>query len=319
MSRKYFSKACFAFLFVMCLISTANALVFSDGTFKNEDWRLDVMQLGTGGDGSSTATASQQLSGGNPGEYRQIINTLNSGGGVIGYHFYKNSVYNPSVQGEITSIDFSYDHKMFLGFGEGQSTSFAILQGGVYFMCAPGTWANQAAWETLSATGLTAESFGTLGDPAIHPDFSTSGGPILFGFHTANGGYNYSITVGIDNWSVKLNTIPIIAANIDIKPKKINLKNNKDTITVAILSTADFNAPNVVDQTSLTFGRTGDEKSLCSVTKPKDVNHDGILDMVCMFYTVLTGFEAGDLKGVLKGNTVNGSPILGSDSVRVID
>jgi len=109
---------------------------------------------------------------------------------------------------------------------------------------------------------------------------------------------------------------------IDIKPgsfpNSINL-NTRGTIPVAILSAADFDAPNKVDKTSLTFGRTGDERSLAFCTKgTEDVNRDGHLDQVCHFYTRVTGFQPGDITGVLKGQTVEGVIIIGTDSVRIV-
>lgn len=109
---------------------------------------------------------------------------------------------------------------------------------------------------------------------------------------------------------------------IDIKPRSdpnsINT-NSKGTIPVAILSTGDFDAPNQVDKTSLTFGRTGDEQSLAKCTKgAEDVNNDGLLDLVCHFKTRGAGFQMGDTEGILKGETVDGRTIEGSDSVRIV-
>ena len=115
---------------------------------------------------------------------------------------------------------------------------------------------------------------------------------------------------------------PLRQVAIDIKPgsnpNSIKL-GSKGTIPVAILSTADFDAPAEVDRTSLTFGRTGDEASLafCGTTL-KDVNGDGRLDLVCHFKTQLTGFQGGDTEGILKGETVGGTAIEGRDAVRVV-
>jgi hypothetical protein len=110
--------------------------------------------------------------------------------------------------------------------------------------------------------------------------------------------------------------------NIDIKPgSQSNPINPKSIgkIPVAILSTADFNAPSEVDKSSLTFGRTGDELSLVSCNKRgEDVNGDGLLDLVCHFKTRLTGFQIGDIEGILKGLTLEGLSIEGRDSVRIL-
>ena len=115
---------------------------------------------------------------------------------------------------------------------------------------------------------------------------------------------------------------PVVEVTIDIKPgsdpNSINPK-SKGKIPVAILSTLDFDAPSEVDQDSLTFGPTGDEDSLafCSPS-PEDVNDDGYYDLVCHFYTQSAEFKCGDEWGYLKGQTVDGVLIEGSDSVRIV-
>jgi hypothetical protein len=107
---------------------------------------------------------------------------------------------------------------------------------------------------------------------------------------------------------------------IDIMPgsdvNPVNAK-RKGVIPVAILSTAEFNAPTDVDQGSLTFGRTGDEASLRHCGGPEDVNNDGIPDLVCHFEAPIAGLLPGDTMGYLKGATTGGVPIEGSDGVKV--
>jgi hypothetical protein len=116
--------------------------------------------------------------------------------------------------------------------------------------------------------------------------------------------------------------IPEIEVTIDIKPgsfpNSINHK-SKGKIPVAILSTADFDAPGDVDWDSLTFGPTGDEVSLafCSPS-PEDVDDDGLYDLVCHFFTQSAGFACGDEMGYLKGQTLDDVPMEGSDSVRIV-
>jgi hypothetical protein len=110
--------------------------------------------------------------------------------------------------------------------------------------------------------------------------------------------------------------------NIDIKPgsspSPIRLS-SPGKIPVAILSTPVFDAPSRVDRTSLTFGRTGYEKSLASCsTNPIDVNADGLLDQVCNFKTPLTRFQIDDTEGILRGKTVDGFTIEGRDSVKIV-
>lgn len=113
-----------------------------------------------------------------------------------------------------------------------------------------------------------------------------------------------------------------VSVTIDIKPgsfpNSINPK-SRVKIPVAILSSTSFNAVTQVDQGTLTFGRTGDEPSLafCN-TSPEDVNGDGLLDLVCHFHTPTANFQSGDTQGILKGQTVGGTPITGTDSVRIV-
>lgn len=114
----------------------------------------------------------------------------------------------------------------------------------------------------------------------------------------------------------------VIEVDIDIKPgsypNSINLK-SRGVIPVAILSTPFFDATSEVDTASLTFGATGDEESLAFCNpSAEDVNGDGLLDQVCHFRTQDTGFECGDTQGILRGQTVDGVPLQGSDSVRIV-
>jgi hypothetical protein len=75
----------------------------------------------------------------------------------------------------------------------------------------------------------------------------------------------------------------------------------------------------VVDRSSLTFGRTGDEQSLVSCDpRATDVNRDRLPDLVCTFDAQRTGFTITDTAGILKGRTKEGQPIVGQDSIRIV-
>lgn len=114
----------------------------------------------------------------------------------------------------------------------------------------------------------------------------------------------------------------LLTVNIDIKPgdseNPINPR-SKGKIPVAILSSADFDAPAELDPSTLTFGRTGDEASLAFCDPVgKDVNGDLLPDEVCHFYTLQTGFQPGDTQGILKGRTVENIAIEGHDAVEIV-
>jgi hypothetical protein len=101
------------------------------------------------------------------------------------------------------------------------------------------------------------------------------------------------------------------------KIPEINEKSHAK-IRVAVLSTKTFSAPGTVDMTSLTFGHSGGEKSLAFCdTHREDVNHDKLPDLVCHFDTDKTNFKKGDTMGILKGKLLDGTPIHGSESIRI--
>lgn len=98
----------------------------------------------------------------------------------------------------------------------------------------------------------------------------------------------------------------------------------KDPIPVAILSAPGFNAVEMIDEKSLTFGATGDEKSLVRCKKKgKDVrvdkSRDGLKDLVCYFRPDLAGFQVGDVQAFLKGNLVGGGKIEGSAALKTFE
>jgi hypothetical protein len=76
----------------------------------------------------------------------------------------------------------------------------------------------------------------------------------------------------------------------------------------------------MLDQATLTFGRTGDEQSFIRCEKiAKDVNSDGFLDLTCRFKINNTGFQVGDSVGILRFLDINGVPYEGRDSIIIID
>jgi TolB protein len=110
--------------------------------------------------------------------------------------------------------------------------------------------------------------------------------------------------------------------SIDIRPgsnqNNVNPKSHGN-MEIAILSTKDFDAFKNVIQSSITFGHKGSEISLNSCSKAsKDVNGDGIPDLVCRFNIELARFSVDDAKGVLRFLSQDGRPFAGSDTIRVV-
>lgn len=135
-------------------------------------------------------------------------------------------------------------------------------------------------------------------------------------------GYGYAAWTASQTTQGVINAAPeAISVAIDIKPRgdpnSIN-PNSGGKIPVAILSAANFDAPSQIDRASLTFGPTGNEESLVSCSsKSKDFNRDRLLDLICHFDAVQAGFQCGDTDGILRGQTEDGVPIEGSDTVRI--
>jgi probable HAF family extracellular repeat protein len=113
---------------------------------------------------------------------------------------------------------------------------------------------------------------------------------------------------------------PILEVSVNIRPggdfNRVNPR-NRGMIPVAILSTKDFHAPNMLKLNTLTFGAKGDEKSLAFCSS-KDVNKDGYRDLLCFFNTGTTGFRCGNTEGILRGKTVDGMIVEGRDSVKIV-
>ncbi len=188
-------------------------VVFSDSEFDNADWELTVLMDGPGG----TITATQVISGGNPGAYRNVTHVLNAPEGgqrsrVVGLHLPIGASYNPQLEGPIASIDYSQDAIGIEITGAGMRTNPLILQNGNAYL-APGPLVTQPVWTTVSLSGLTEVDFALLRpdlgvDNSVHPDFSESGAPLRLGFASSNStgssGSGFTMVAGIDNWSISI-------------------------------------------------------------------------------------------------------------------
>lgn len=203
-------RAAAGFLVLIATTCPAHAdVTFSDTEFTPANWGFESVVLGPGG----TSTPSQ-VAGGNPGQARQVVNSINAGGGasVFGLSRYGTTTptrYEPATQGAITSIDWSIDSKWLSGFGgQGQSISLGAKQGLVVYYADYDITGSSGAWTTHGAVNLLASSFQplTAGAPI---DFSATGAPIRFGFLVGNSGdFAYTNTVVYDNFSITIHNVP---------------------------------------------------------------------------------------------------------------
>jgi hypothetical protein len=130
---------------------------------------------------------------------------------------------------------------------------------------------------------------------------------------------------GIGNATSASFAVTRVPVTIDVTPgdtrHTVQLKSKQ--LTVAIYSTATFDAPTRIVKNSLTFGRMGTEASLqldkgvpsCSTP---DVNRDGRKDLQCNFVTNLTGLRPTDTQVILRALTPDGVYLEGRGPVRVV-
>lgn len=160
---------------------------------------------------------------------------------------------------------------------------------------------------TVTATNTIGPLGGQIGGPGpIGVTYSYAETPVPA---TQTGSYYGQITI----------TSPVVTQVIHIRPMNSINWNSKGKIPVAILSGGGFDAPGLVDRETLTFGRTGDEKSLAFCNEgSEDVNGDGLPDMICHFKTHIAGFQSDDKAGTLNGKTKEGVPFTATDPVRIV-
>lgn len=185
---------------------------FFDGDFNLADWQSTRYYWGNGG----SITLSQVASGGNPGKFLEIDHYVQPAGAdpsvVYGLHIPNGAAYTPSVQGEITAVDFSVNYKNLQTTAAGIGFALALRQDGNIYQVFQSLSGTIPGWQGDAGFGLQASSFGLMTpisysfivDFAHNPDFSASGSPIEFGLATWRASPSTMVieNVGFDNWSV---------------------------------------------------------------------------------------------------------------------
>lgn len=190
---------------------SAGQVIFLDETFDDADWTAEKID-DTSPDQNGIFDAEQVATGGDPGAYRRVTLSFPEGNLVVA-HFHDDWVYAPTVLGNIESIDHSYSLRRE---SSPQSIRYRLVleQDGVYYSSVAGDVVSSTDWVAFATTTQTAGDF--TSDPlargassGLVPNFSSSGSPIRLGYRSSNC-CNNSTTSGIDNFVIRLHTLPLI-------------------------------------------------------------------------------------------------------------
>jgi hypothetical protein len=112
---------------------------------------------------------------------------------------------------------------------------------------------------------------------------------------------------------------PVVRPEIDIKPgSDPNVVNpfSRGVVPVAIFGSGDFDVADI-DVTRLTFGIDGALPAIVG-RRNRDVNADGFPDLLSYFRIAEAGIESGDTEACLSGETLDGIPFSGCDTIRTV-
>jgi len=143
--------------------------------------------------------------------------------------------------------------------------------------------------------------------------------------YTAPGNYTVVLAVtddqgltALDQTTAQITENGYTPITIDIKPgsdpNAVNPR-SKGVIPVAILGSMDIDITQV-DFSSVTFGING--ASPTHDGHVEDVNDDGYMDMMFHFKNQESGFVCGDTEAILIGETFDGTPITGTDTIKTV-
>lgn len=193
--------------------SSAGNVIISDTAFYLNNWIAQI-RLDSNG---ATHSYIQQLSGGNPGSYLQMIYNMplppsSQISAIMVLYKYTGDYYVPSVQGKIDSITYREDlrHDQQNGF----VLSFPVVyQSGKIYRANNFSllFTEPGVWHTGNKTGLVQNNFINIDGSGTRPNFSVAGDTIYFGFERSRSRSSFqtdpsfnTFIHGIDNFRVQI-------------------------------------------------------------------------------------------------------------------
>lgn len=198
-------------LAVLTPVTALGATVISDTEFANINWSATEIVDTTPND-SFVFSGTQVANGGNPGAFRTIVSQVSTAvaSNVAAAHIYEAATYDPSGQGAIGSLNFSFDLNAVSGPAGAMGAGAVVRQDGNFFTFGLGQVLNGSGWVGLTTGPLSSLQFNPISGGTL--DFSGNGGVMSFGFFASNGtfGTPSTNTAGFDNFRVEIEPVSVV-------------------------------------------------------------------------------------------------------------
>jgi len=119
---------------------------------------------------------------------------------------------------------------------------------------------------------------------------------------------------------INLGDPPVPTVGLDIRPRiDLNFIHpmSRGKIPVAILGSETFDVGDIA-RTTLAFGPSGAASARRNGGLFKDVNHDGLIDLVTWYRTEDTGIAFGDTEACVEGELLDGTLFAGCDAILTV-